>query len=422
MTRRTRFSLLLAIVLLAAALRGCAVIRLPVDFDEPVYFSAGQRLAAAVREGDFDQFVNADAAPEHPALVKLLYAAVFLGFPPAPEVPDYPVDLSPPRYAPYAAQIGAMGSAARLSSAFFGVLNVLLVALVSPAAGALLAIHTYTIKYTSQIYLEALPMFTATVAVLAYCRAVGEQERKEEREQGRKGEDFFTPAPFLPFTRSPLFWWALSAVALGLTAAGKYLYAVAGIAIAADALWRWGVERLGKREKGSRGDRETVRSPVHPFTPSPLLLLAWGGVALLVFFAANPNLWPDPVGRLAASLGFHAAYTQGPQVAQSGYPWYQPFVWLFTPQPVVWHPTVLFTPLDGLTAALGVLGAGPLWRSAGGRRRVVVLWWAIGLVFLLLWPTKWPQYSLIMTVPVCLCAAEGLRQVASWARRATGGE
>ncbi len=400
-TRARRLALVALIVILAAALRGCAVIQLPVDFDEPVYFRAGQRLAAAVREGDLDAFENADAAPEHPALVKLLYAAVFLRYPPAPEVPDFPADLSPPRYAPYVAQIGAMGTAARLSSALFGVLNVLLVGLVSPAAGGLLAIHTYTIKYTSQIYLEALPMFTATVAVLAYCRAVGEQERKGAGEQGRKGESFFT--------RSPLFWWAVSAVALGLTAAAKYLYAVAGIAIAADALWRWAATR-GRRRGAGDGDSP---ASMLPFTLSPLfLLIAWGGLSLLVFYAANPNLWPDPAGRLAASLGFHAAYTQGSQVTQSGYPWYQPFVWLFTPQPVVWHPTVLITPLDGLTAALGVVGAGPLWRSAGGRRRVVVLWWAIGLVFLLLWPTKWPQYSLIMTVPVCLCAAEGLR----WAR------
>lgn len=399
--RARRLALVALIVILAAALRGCAVVQLPVDFDEPVYFRAGQRLAAAVREGDLDAFVNADAAPEHPALVKLLYAAVFLRYPPAPEVPDFPADLSPPRYAPYVAQIGAMGTAARLSSALFGVLNVLLVGLVSPAAGGLLAIHTYTIKYTSQIYLEALPMFTATVAVLAYCRAVGEQERKGAGEQGRKGESFFT--------RSPLFWWAVSAVALGLTAAAKYLYAVAGIAIAADALWRWAATR-GRRRGAGDGDSP---ASMLPFTLSPLfLLIAWGGLSLLVFYAANPNLWPDPAGRLAASLGFHAAYTQGSQVTQSGYPWYQPFVWLFTPQPVVWHPTVLITPLDGLTAALGVVGAGPLWRSAGGRRRVVVLWWAIGLVFLLLWPTKWPQYSLIMTVPVCLCAAEGLR----WAR------
>jgi len=48
-------------------------------------------------------------------------------------------------------------------------------------------------------------------------------------------------------------------------------------------------------------------------------------------------------------------------------------------------------------------------RAWGGRGRVVVLWWVIGLAVLLLWPTKWPQYTLIIIVPLCLSAAEALR-------------
>ena len=38
MTRSKQFGLITVIVLLAAVLRGCAVVRLPLDFDEPVYF------------------------------------------------------------------------------------------------------------------------------------------------------------------------------------------------------------------------------------------------------------------------------------------------------------------------------------------------------------------------------------------------
>lgn len=426
--RRKRFLFLAAIVLLAAALRVWAVARLPLDFDEPVYFRAGQRLAAAAREGELSRFVNADPAPEHPGLVKLLYAAVFLSFPPAPEVPEYPADLSPATYAPYVSQIGAMGGAARLASALFGVLNVLLVALASPAAGALLAIHTYTIKYTSQIYLEALPMFTATLAVLAYVRALAGQGRRGAGEQG-SGEDLISLSPLPPLSLSPpLLWLALSAVALGLTAAGKYVYAVAGLAIAADAIWRWAAWRVGakglrgkgEREQGSRGEDAGSPAPLPPISPASLI--AWGALSLLVFYAANPYLWPDPAGRLVESVVFHAAYSQGAHVAQSGYPWWQPLAWLFTAQPARWHPGVLFTPLDGLTAALGVAGVAAMWTAHGGRRRVVVLWWAIGLIFLLLWSTKWPQYSLIMTVPACLCAAEGLREIWAWGRRMTVGE
>lgn len=360
-----RAAAVLLIVVAAALLRGWAVVRLPVDFDEPVYYRAAQALAAAVRAGDPAALAAADTAAEHPALVKLLYAAVLAGRPAAGEA-----GLGEP-LAPLA---GAGGRALRWASAAFGVLHVLLLAVASPAAGALLAVHSYAVKYTAQIYLEALPMFTATVCVLAYRRA-----RRPDR--SRRG------GPALL---------ALSAVALGLTAAGKYIYAVAGLAVAADALWTlW----AGRR-------------------PRDLLpLLAWGALALLTFYIANPNLWPDPAGRLAASLAFHTAYAGGEHVAGSGYPPWQPLVWLLTPQPARWHPGIIVTPLDTLTAALGVLGAPPLWRRAGGR--VIVLWWLFGLAFALLWPTKWPQYSLVMTAPMCLCAAEGIGRV--WRGAAAGG-
>ena len=187
--------------------------------------------------------------------------------------------------------------------------------------------------------------------------------------------------------REPFFW-ALSAVALGLTAAGKYIYVVAGLAVAVDALWTI------VQQRRSRG---------------LLVLFGWGALAVLVFFAANPYLWPDPIGRLLESLSFHAAYSQSQHVQESGYPWYQPFIWLVAPLPRSWHPGVILVSLEPLIVALGVVGLWPMWRARDGHGRVVVLWWLLGLVFTLLWSTKWPQYSLVMTAPMSLCAAEGLR-------------
>ena len=356
-SRRVRWSVVAAVVLLAAGLRLWAVARLPVDFDEPVYTEGGLVYAAALRVGDL-RLLQRDPAPEHPGLVKLLYGGVFLLSPLfSGDGAQDPLPNPLPG-----------GEGARALSAAFGVLHVALLALVSPAAGALLAVHSYTVKYTAQVYLEAVPMFMASVCVLAYIRA-GKSAR-----QGRQ----------------PLFWIG-SAVALGLAAAGKYVYAVAGLAVAADCVWRL-VE--ARRPRGL------------------LVLLGWGGLALLVFLAANPYLWPDPFGRLFDSLAFHAAYSQGAHVQQSGYPWYQPLVWLVAPLPVGWHPGIIVTPFDPLTAALGVGGLRPAWRGYGGRGRVIVLWWAIGLAFTLVWSTKWPQYSLIMTAPMCLCAGEGVKRLA----------
>ena len=241
-------------------------------------------------------------------------------------------------------------------------------------------------------------MLMASVTVLAYmgARRSSRKEREGGKERQEESETLRLDLPWRPW-REPLLW-SLSAVALGLTAAGKYVYAVAGLAVAVDALW------LVAQQRRPRG---------------LLVLFGWGGLALLVFLAANPYLWPDPFGRLLDSLAFHAAYSQGAHVQQSGYPWYQPFVWLVAPMPVGWHPGIIVTPLDPLTAALGVGGLRPAWRAYGGRGRVIVLWWAIGLAFTLVWSTKWPQYSLIMTAPMCLCAAAGLRRVVKWIKEIT---
>ena len=380
MTRARRLLLVAVIVLLAAALREWAARRLPVDFDEPTYFAAAAGYADALRADALTGLADHDASPEHPGLVKLLYAAVLLGQPAPPD--DIGAPLEPLR--------GAAGPPLRRASVVFGVAHALLLAVVSPAAGALLAIHSYTVKYTAQIYLEALPMFTATVCVLSYMAAVRGPHAKTRSSPSK--ESLFGLANSASLRE--VFFWTISAVALGLTAAGKYVYAVAGLAVAADWLWRVVAERRPGRLLG---------------------LAAWGGLALLVFFAANPVLWAAPLPRLWASLAFHVGYSQSAYVAQSGYPWYQPFVWLLAPLPARWHPGIIVTPLDTLTALLGAVGAVPLWRRGG---RVVVLWWLIGLVFTLLWSTKWPQYSLIMTAPMCLCAAEGLR--ALWARLVGG--
>ena len=351
--RATRLIILVAIVLLALVLRDVAARRLPVDFDEPVYFEGAVAYAAAIRAGDLG-LLAADPSPEHPGLVKLLYAAVALRHPPLPAMPpgvatdDEAAFLADPANAARLAQMERMGGGMRRLSALLGVLHVLLLAAVSPPAGALLAVHSYTVKYTAQIYLEAAPMLTATVCVLAYVRAVRESR------------------------------------------------------------------------KGAKGQRRQEEDPLDSSLPlRPLRdILLWGSLALLVFFAASPAFWPNPLGRLFDSLAFHAAYSQGAHVAGAGYPWYQPFVWLLTPQPVRWHPGIILVGLDPLTAALGVMGLRGMGAQWGGRGRVVVLWWALGLAFALLWRTKWPQYSLIMTAPMALCAAEGAR--ALWRRVPAG--
>jgi len=149
---RTWLLALIGIVLVAALLRGWAFLRLPLDYDEPVYLRAGFDYARALRAGDWNGVIDYAANREHPALVKLLYGLVLLVL---GQGTTWAIGLY----------------AARALSAVFGVLAVLVLALFNPLAGGLMAVHTIAIKYTGQAYLEALPHLASLGAELALVRS-----------------------------------------------------------------------------------------------------------------------------------------------------------------------------------------------------------------------------------------------------------
>lgn len=252
--------------------------------------------------------------------------------------------------------------ASRAISAFFGVLAVaFLCVAVDPLAGGTLAIHTLAVKYTSQAYLEAVPHAMTIAAVLAFLRV----------EKGKPGR-----------------WFWLSAAALGVAAASKYSYLPVVLIV---------LGYLAIFEKKTRFQ----------------WLLLYGLLALAVFFALDVRLWSDPFNRLYQSLTYHIQYSQGQHVEEVGYPWFQPFIWIFTSSPANWHPNVFFYfGFDGVIALLAFAGLTREWRE----RRWLVIWLAAGLLFLLLWPTKWPQYTLTVTPALCIMGAETLRRFVRWAR------
>ena len=339
----TRFLTILGIVLLAAILRLSAATQLPTDFDEPDYVQAGYGYAAAMRAGDLDRVIDYPNNREHPPLVKLTYGLAILAL-------GERANWNNALYA------------ARLISAAFGVLAVLLLALVDPLAGLLLAADSLVVKYTSQAYLEALPFCAGLAAVLALSRSRAPRDR----------------------------WFWLSAAAAGVTAAGKFTYFPVIFPIFYLAVVR-------QRRRWSD-------------------LLFYLGVAAAVFWALNPALWHAPLSRLADMLLLHVRYSQGSNVQAAGYPWYQPWLWLSRPAP--WHPQVFFyVGTDGIIFWLATLGA-----VLERRTRPWLLAWLIGgMAVLLLWRTKWPQYTLVLVPALCLAAATGLRwlvgRVREWEER-----
>ena len=329
------------VLVLAIFLRAWAVALLPEDFDEPTYLQVGFDYAHDIQTGNFNAVIDYPAVIEHPAFVKLLYtgAVLVLG---------------------KAATWTNAYYASRAISAFFGVMAVAFIAIIlDPLAAGMLAVQTLAVKYTSQIYLEAVPSAMTILAVLAFLRVKKDQANR---------------------------WLWISAVALGVATASKYAY-IPVIVIVLGYLaifekkvkWYW--------------------------------LLAYSTVAVGIFLVLDVSLWHDPINRFYQSLFFHIQYSQGAHVQEAAYPWYQPFIWIFTSSPASWHPAVFFYyGFDGIISSLAVLGIRREFRE----RRWLVVWLVFGVLFLLLWPTKWPQYALTVTPALCIVGAGTLRWAWRW--------
>ena len=331
------------VLVLAIFLRAWAVSLLPEDFDEPTYLQVGFDYAHAIRAGDFNAVIDYPGVTEHPAFVKLLYTGVVLALGKA-------VTWTNAFYA------------SRALSAFFGVLGVAFVAIaLDPLAGGMLAVHTLAVKYTSQVYLEAVPSAMTIAAVLAFLRV-------------KKG--------------GTNRWFWLSAAALGVATASKYSYVPVTVVVLGylaffekKVKWHW--------------------------------LLVFITVTVGTFLVLDVSLWHDPFTRLVQSLSFHLQYSQGTHVQEMAYPWYQPLIWIFSSAPAGWHPAVFFYyGFDGILSILAVLGIRREFRE----RRWLVVWLVFGVLFLMLWPTKWPQYALTVTPALCIMGAASLRWIWKWVR------
>ncbi len=362
-----------ALAALAAAwVRARAVRDLPVDFDELDYLPAAFRYAERMAPGRWAQIPAVRENPEHPALVKLVYALdLRLRSPPEPRWEEIRVGT------PIAAGDRPAFAGARTISAGAGVLQVLLTALVEPVGALWLALDTYHAKYTSQAYLEAIPGLLALFAVLLF-------ERATRRRAGSPGNGEVTIQGAL----------LASAAALGVATAGKAVY---GLIVGATLL-AFLVQRVRR----------------------PRFLVLYPAVALAAFVVAAPSLWPELAGRLREALAHHWRFSHSAYVQKAGLPWYQPLVWLTSAAPTRWHPGLFPTGLADWTllaaAALGApvaLREWPVW----------LVWAGVGLLFLLLWPTKWPQYTMLIRPPLAVCAGlapAALQALAQRRRRSPG--
>ncbi len=362
-----RFFIVVLIILVALFVRIRAVNSLPIDVDETTYLNAGLGYTRLMREGDIKGIAWYNNNAEHPPLVKIFYGVSFLPLPPIDEIQEKDLVVGDSVFETDAKKWLLMG---RYVTMVGGLVTVAVLAWINPVAGLLLAVHTSAVRYSSQIGLEAVPALTAFLCVLAYEQWV--KRHPVELDMKSWG------------------WLVLSSIMLGLTASSKYVYCVAGLAIGLHMAWQ------GWRKKWQ-------------FSRMVQVLLLWGGLAVLVFLASDPFLWPRPFSRLMESIQYHFSFASKEHVSQYGYPFWQPLFYLSrTAGQEAWFWIRMDLPI----MILAVLGLYPL-----RKKPLNLIWLAISMVFLLVWKTKWPQYVMILLVPYCLAAAEGVKMLWSWGQK-----
>jgi hypothetical protein len=319
-----------------------AVANLPQDFDEPIYTGIAVDHARALERGDFEAIIDQPDNREHPALVKLAYG---ISIHANGSAHNYP---------------GALHTG-RVVSAVFGVIGTVILAFLDPFAGGLMAIHGLVVKYSSQVYLEAIPLAFMVLSVFAFLKT----------EAGKVNG-----------------WFWSSAFALGAVTAGKFTYTPVLVIVLAYLAF--------------------VEKKI-PFR----WMIAFAALAVASFFLLNVTLWHDPFNRILEALTFHANYQQGGHVAEVGFPWYQPFIWMFVSTPGDWHGGIFLYEIDPYIAFFAFAGIPQEWKV----RRWLVVWLASGILFLLAWGTKWPQYVLTIVPALCLMAAETARRFSRWVSR-----
>jgi len=253
----------------------------------------------------------------------------------------------------------------------------MVLAILNPLAGLALSIDTLAIKYTAAIYLESLPMLSSLLATLAYLSWFD----REQRQPSNKN----------------LIWLGITAAFLGMTVASKYTYAVVGLAIGIHLILMVLLKKLKPIYLG--------------------YLFVLGVASLLAFFVFDPYLWPHPISRLVKSLSFHLEMPGSDNVARYDYPFWQSLTWLTAPMSslIPISAPAFLVRLDQAILFFALIGLPRLFK----KRLLFFIWLAVGVVMLLTWSVKWPQYTMIILTPFCFSAGEGANWLIDEIRKLT---
>ena len=341
-------ALALGVALLAAGLRFDAADRLPLDWDEYVTLRAAYVYAGHFETGRFESIPGVRINNEHPPAAKIAYGLRLQGL----ERPPIPPFVRGGQPVPEALRENVR--ALRRTAAVAGAAEAGALALLQPGAGLWMAVQSYHTRYTAEILLEAAAGFFAVWAVVLFSLAW---------------------QPRAPCQDAELRWLPLllSAAALGLAAASKYMYGLPAVFLLPFLLAR--APRAG---------------PTAAFV----------AVGAATFIAAHPGLWSQPWRLITPALTFHREFA-----AEYSGAW--------------WHPLALMGHISyddshGSLFEFGsILDRGFLFFAVLGlprtaaRQPVWFAWALVSVIFLLVWPTKWAHYQLLAIPPLAMCASSG---------------
>ena len=362
------FTIIILVLVVAFGLRSHAANTLPIDYDEDDYLRAGQEFAHLIRTSNWRGFLETNYRPEHPQLAKIMIGLSILGLPEEPLVSDVPITAQPAETLP-----PDLFEAARRMAATWGTLTAGLLALINPLGGLLLAVHSFTVKYTSQVMLDGFASLMSTATALAYYFS--------KRQSGK----------------SKTILLIVSAAFLGMSASSKYLHSAVGFAILID--WFITAKENNELKKYFRN------------------AFLWGLLSILVFFICNPFYWADPIASIQTTYEAVTATTTNPNVKTANYPIWQQLMHMSMSVPLSWSDGGFLIRADGLIFIFAMVGIA----RALKKNRFIAIWLLVDIFLLLVWRTKWAQYILVATTPLCFIAAEGIKQtgrgIITWWRR-----
>ncbi|PIN93983.1 hypothetical protein COU54_00720 [Candidatus Pacearchaeota archaeon CG10_big_fil_rev_8_21_14_0_10_31_24] len=337
--KRFKIYIIILILLSAFILRVYSSNNMPEDDDEGIYLKAANEYRPLINEKNINGIIEYKYNSEHPALTKLIYSVA--------------LNLVKPSKQDKKSQIYV----GRIISSIIGTAAVGIISLMNPMAGFLFAIQTISIKYTSEMMLEAIPLLACLLSI------------------------YFILKSKLSLDKCSI----ISAISLGLVFGSKISYFPILIPI---------IFILLKEKKYSLKN-----------------FIIYGIIAILTMLLLNVSWWNHPVTEISNTIHYHINYSVGEYVQRVGFPWYQPLKWISHPK--IDNQNVFPIYLDTLIFILAIIGL----KKEYIKRKWSIVWLFSSVIILLIWPTKWPQYSLIAIPPLCLTASSGISQIFSILKR-----